>query len=138
MESMHIDGAKIARLREARDMSQAELARRIGIKQPSLWEIENNKRKTLRSSTLQALCEVLSTTPDYLLSDAESNNGDQGDLFAMESELLSTLRRLRPELRVALLEYARYLRQQQGDRDEPKSAKNASVHKLDLSNRRSR
>lgn len=132
MTTMRIDGTKIAKLREDRGLSQAQLARQLGIKQPSLWEIENNQRKTLKSSTLQALCEALSTTPDYILGDLTFDSDLDRELVEMESELVKTLRKLGPEKRIALMEYARYLRKQQGDKDHDEGRKkDNNVHSMD-------
>lgn len=104
-------GKRIAMLRESRGLSAAELARRIGIKQPSLWAIEHDETLTLKGSTLVALCEELHTTADFILRGGSEAVGIQ--LAAMEAELLFVLRSLAPEKRVALIEYARYLKGQQ-------------------------
>lgn len=47
-------------------MNQAELARRIGIKQPSMWDIEAGETKSLRADTLMKLAAALDTNPVYL------------------------------------------------------------------------
>lgn len=100
-------GSRIKHLRQDAGLSGAELARRIGIKAPSLWEIENGETKALRGNTLTALCDELRTTADYLLRGEREEAGLQ--LAAMEAELTYTIRSLPPEKRVALLEYARFL-----------------------------
>lgn len=104
-------GDRIKRLREAMGISQSELARRIEISQPSLWDIEEGETKTLRAKTLHGLCRELHTTPGYLLDDQGAV--EDVDLPAMESELVFTIRNLQPELRLALLEYARFLLKKQ-------------------------
>ena len=60
-------GRKIAELREAKGLSQVELAAEVGISQPSVWNIENGQRG-IRSTTLRCIAEALGTTADELLS----------------------------------------------------------------------
>ncbi len=48
-------------------MLQPELAKRIGITQPSLSNIESGRTKELAGSTLANLCRVLRSTPDYIV-----------------------------------------------------------------------
>lgn len=104
-------GKRITWLREQAKLSPAELARRIGIAQPSLWAIESGKTKTLKAETLQALVVQLRTTSQLILY------GEEGvtplELATMEAELTFTVRTLSPERRIALMEYARYLVAQQ-------------------------
>lgn len=56
---MIYDGKKIAALRDAKGWSQAELARRARIKQPSLWSLEHQMTKEPKASTLHALAQAL-------------------------------------------------------------------------------
>lgn len=44
--SMRTDGEKIRQLRTARGMTQAELARRIGVSRQLVWQIENGQIET--------------------------------------------------------------------------------------------
>ena len=100
-------GDRVLYLREKRELSQAELARRIGIAAPSLSLIETGKTRALRGNTLDRLCEELRTTPDFLLRGTEGPDGLE--LARMEAELTYTIRTLSHEARIALMEYARYL-----------------------------
>ena len=104
-------GVRIKTLREAAGLSQAELARRIDISQPSLHAIENNKTRALKASTLVALCRELRTTADYIQTGEDRGGGLL--LATMEAELLYTVRSLSHERRMALLEYARFLIKQE-------------------------
>jgi transcriptional regulator with XRE-family HTH domain len=104
-------GKRVAELRERRGLSAAELARRIEIKQPSIWAIENGTTKSLRGNTLTRLCEELRTTADYLLRGMAGPGGLE--LAVMEAELTFTIRALSAEKRIALIEYARFLMGQQ-------------------------
>jgi transcriptional regulator with XRE-family HTH domain len=53
-------------LREAAGLSVAELARRIGVRQPSLWQLEEGVSKAPRASTLLRLAEALNASPEWL------------------------------------------------------------------------
>lgn len=100
-------GARVRQLREDREMKSSELARAIGIRQPSLIDIEKGRTKTLRGNTLARLCEELRTTADFLLYGEMAPAGIE--LALMERELTMALRALTPERRIALIEYARFL-----------------------------
>lgn len=106
-------GKRIVELREALGMSQAELARAIGIKQPSMHLIERGITRSLRATTMQGLCRVLNTTPSYLFGEPTSgDNGGEavdGGVRQMVAELEAILRTLDPQRRIALMQYARYL-----------------------------
>lgn len=92
-------------------MSGAELARLIGVKGPSMWQIENGVTKSLKAETLSGLCEHLRTTVGFILSGDGEDRGLQ--LATMEAELMYSIRKLPPEKRIALMEYARFLMGQQ-------------------------
>lgn len=57
---------KIIDLREQKDMSQAELARRMNIDKSSMNKIENGSRK-VSSEELLAFSTIFDVTTDYLL-----------------------------------------------------------------------
>lgn len=56
---MLYDKEKIRALRERLGISRNELARRAGIKGPSMWAIEMGKTKNLRSTTLIGIAAAL-------------------------------------------------------------------------------
>lgn len=95
-------GKRIRGLREARGMSAAELSRAVGIKQPSLWEIENGETKSLRADTLMRLAAALRTNPVFLWS-GRGNPLEQIDPNLEEAEAVATFRRLTPSNRTAWL-----------------------------------
>lgn len=86
-------------------MSPSELARAIGIKQPSMHNIESGKTKKLRGDTLAGLCRVLNISPEALLAGAHQSS----ESLLHESELTAIWRRLTPEDRDHLLAIARAL-----------------------------
>lgn len=83
-------------------MSAAELSRAVGIKQPSLWEIENGETKSLRADTLMRLAAALHTNPVFLWS-GRGNPVEQIDPNLEEAEVVSTYRRLTTANRAAWL-----------------------------------
>lgn len=58
------DRVKLAR--KMVKLSQVELAKKAGIAQPSVHDIESGKTKSLRSSTLMRMAEALGQTPEWL------------------------------------------------------------------------
>ena len=60
-------GDRIRRVREHYGMSQAELARRIGISKNSMHLIEANKTPDPAASKVRAVADVLHVSADYLL-----------------------------------------------------------------------
>lgn len=93
-----ISGQKIKGLREAANMSQAELARSAGVKQPTIAAIESGDQKTARSLPKIALAlsvDVWQIDPDYPM--------DLGRVLSFESAAVSyevMLEFLRPDLDV--------------------------------------
>lgn len=53
------DGEKIAALRSAKGWSMAELARRSGIKPPSLWALEHQVTKKPKADTMMRVAAAL-------------------------------------------------------------------------------
>ena len=60
-------GQRITQLREAKKMSIADLATAMGTGYQSVWDWENDRRKTVELDTLFKLAKGLSTTIDLLL-----------------------------------------------------------------------
>lgn len=58
-------GMRIRLARVRRNITQIELARRIGISKGAMNQIENNQTDP-RSSSIKAMAEVLGVTTDYL------------------------------------------------------------------------
>ena len=67
----------LSRLLAERDMTLTELADRVGITIVNLSILKNGRARSIRFSTLTALCEALACTPgDVLdLTDARAGSG---------------------------------------------------------------
>lgn len=101
-------GARIAALRAARGLSQPELARKIGISQPSMSNIENGKTLTLRGETLAGLCRELHVHPDVILKGTAMRTTES---TLLESEVPGIWRALTASDQEHLLAIARALSQ---------------------------
>lgn len=102
-------GKRIKALRLARGMMQKDLARAIGIAAPSLSELETGKSKEPSGPVLAALCRVLHTNSEWLLT----GKGEAGAYFTLDGEQseIQTIWDMLPEQgRAALLATARGLR----------------------------
>lgn len=99
-------GTRIAALRAARGLDQTELARRIGISQPSMSNIESGKTQRLRGDTLAGLCRELHVHPDVILKGTAARTTES---TLMESEVLGLWRALTPQDQEHLLAVARAL-----------------------------
>lgn len=60
-------GSRIKTLREAKGLTQEELAHELGVTRAavSLWELDQTKN--IKNVTFRALCQILGTDQDYLL-----------------------------------------------------------------------
>lgn len=62
-------GKNIKRLREFKNMSQAELVRKAGVGKATINEIENGKRKSLNSNTINKISTALNVAVEELFID---------------------------------------------------------------------
>jgi DNA-binding XRE family transcriptional regulator len=67
-------GERIRQTREAYGMSQAELARRVGISYTAMNQIESGEIVDPRASRVRAIARALKTTTDYLLGTQEDDD----------------------------------------------------------------
>lgn len=100
-------GQRIKALRESRRLSGAALARLIGIKQPSLWELENQAGAEPSGRVLARLCLHLHTTPEYIMEGASGSEGLEIEMQA--AEILFAFRHTDESGRYAMLATARGL-----------------------------
>lgn len=59
-------GFKVKEAREAKGMTQEELAKKSGVSRQTISAIENNDAKETKIGTLMALAEALETTVDAI------------------------------------------------------------------------
>jgi transcriptional regulator with XRE-family HTH domain len=94
--AMMISGQKIRSFRESANMSQSELARKAGVKQPTIAAIESGEQKTARSLPKIASAlgvDIWQLDPDYPM--------DRGRVLSFESSAVAyevMLEFLRPDL----------------------------------------
>lgn len=69
-------GDRVKQRRAELKLSQIELCKRAGIKQPSLSAIENNTAKNIRASTLKGLAKGLEVSEQWLETGKESSIHD--------------------------------------------------------------
>ena len=98
-------GARIRFLRKKRGFKQEGLAAAIGITQPSLSLIENNKTEMPAGDTIAALCRVLRTTPEFIVAGA--GDPDSIEWAIQEHELVHLWRDLPAAGRQMVLDAAR-------------------------------
>ena len=67
---MEVDISKMKALRQARVLSQRELARMAGLTQMTVWRLENGYRDA-RPGTIRKLAQVLGVEPKELVKGEE-------------------------------------------------------------------
>lgn len=97
-------GKRIRDARQAKHLTQVQMAALIGIDQSTLSLLENGKSVDLMGTTLAKLCLELSTSAEYIVLGIEPK---LGPLTAAEAEALSLLRRTSDENRDAALRAVR-------------------------------
>ncbi|HQS95064.1 MAG TPA: helix-turn-helix domain-containing protein [Novosphingobium sp.] len=93
-----------------RGLTQAELARRVGVKQPTIFKLIHDNKTG--SAHLHKVARELGTTPAYLAGetdDPDSTLPDEPDLSAEERAVVDCLRQIAPKDRAALIQLARTL-----------------------------
>lgn len=86
-------GGRIAYVRELRKMNATELAKAVGISQPSMSDIEKGKTKSPNAIHLFRIAAVLAADPYWILTGEGSIDGALQDVE--ESELVAAFRALR-------------------------------------------
>lgn len=87
-------GDRLRNLREAANISQEDLALRLGISESQIWRYENTDTAP-RSDVVVQLAEFFNVSTDYLLGLADSMGVDvpSTSLSPTESAILEALRR---------------------------------------------
>jgi len=104
-QCMDTIGSRIKARRKKLGLTQVDLAVAIGIKQPSLSDIENNVTQDMAATTLAGLCRELRVTPEYVVFGIGPDEDE--NLAIQEAELLYILRMMPPESRDQLVNTAR-------------------------------
>ncbi len=99
-------GQRLKTLREQRQLSQVELARKAKLTQPALSRIEVGGVKQPRLAVLQRLAGALEVSVGYLLGET----GGAGAKEPMVGELIQSYESLNAPGREQLLEYVRFLK----------------------------
>lgn len=74
--SLKVIPKRVIEARESLGWKQAELARRMGIKQPSLWAIENGETQEVKYSTVLKLSQATGKPPEFFTGIADQNTSD--------------------------------------------------------------
>lgn len=96
-------GFRIKQAREKRGLSQAELARGLGIGQRGISELENGKRK-LAVSELPILADVLEVPILYFIEGAMLQQGSLDQLLLLHFQAIQS-----DDLKKSIIEIARIL-----------------------------
>lgn len=100
-------GSRVARLRAARLISQAQLAQEVGVSQPTIANIERGRTTEIKGYVLERLAKALNTTGKYIL-EGEASEGGVGSA-ASEAELVGIWHKLPSPHQDTLLQTARGL-----------------------------
>lgn len=93
-------------MRKGLGLTQVQLAKKVGVSQSAVSDIESGDTKVILGPTMTALCAALRTNPDWL----QFGKGTPAPSVATdieEGELLTIYRALPPEHRAALMTTAR-------------------------------
>ena len=74
-------GDRIKQQRELKNMSQVELAEKIGVSKQTLYKYENNIVTNIPSIKLQSIAKVLEVSPAYLMGWEDELSDDTADLL---------------------------------------------------------
>lgn len=104
---MDTPGQRVKWLREEKKMPQLTLAKAIGIKQPSLSQLERGKSKSPAASTLLRIAAVLEANPEWIMH----GRGHPFEIDAVESdsEMRDVFSQLSPAHQAAILAAAKAL-----------------------------
>jgi transcriptional regulator with XRE-family HTH domain len=96
-------GTKIRLLRKERDLTQAELASRIGVQQSDLCRMENGEYKVSLDTLFKILAVFGMEIGDFFRDEAAGNGATDGD-----QEILRLFQRLDEPARTEVVEYLRF------------------------------
>ena len=91
------DPDRTKKLRTLIDMSQTELAEKIGVKKQTLYKYENNLVTNIPSDVIEKICKALNTSPAYLMGWSDNLTVEEEELIPellSNTELLESIKKL--------------------------------------------
>jgi transcriptional regulator with XRE-family HTH domain len=107
-------GERLLICRNATGLSKAEVARKLGIAQSSVGELETGRSKKPAADTLLDMRDRLGYNPDYVIRGKGMPLLPNFEELAKEQALILIFRELRPELRDEAVRAVQGLRRAQG------------------------
>jgi len=111
-------GQKIKRKREELNISQTDLAKRVGISKQTLYKYENDIVTNIPSDKLEKIADALSVPPSYLMGWGDESIDpyySSPDYYISitdeEKYLIETFRDMSAKTKEAFIEYGEYLSQ---------------------------
>jgi len=96
---------RVKTLRAAKQISQRELAKRCGLSQPTIANIEGGRTLEVKGYVLDALARELNATQDFILNGADSSSDHESAM--METEMLSIFKKLSLEEKETVIKVMR-------------------------------
>lgn len=116
-------GLRLRHARRERRMSQIDLAKAAGIKQPSVSELESGETKEISGPTLISISGALKVRPEWLVNGKGPMDDALGTLADDERELLQNYRAALPRWKVSI----RYMALLRGDAEQDVAAESMNV-----------
>lgn len=101
-------GQRIKNMRLKNNLTQDELALRINTTKQTIHKYENGIITNIPSSKIEAIANVLNTTPDYLMGWTEETSHKSSDY----EEILALLEAMPKQKRENAIEYLKFLSNQ--------------------------
>ncbi len=79
-------GTRLRNRREALQVSQRELARRIGVRQATISDIERGQLKNPGINIIRRLAQILGVTTDYLIGMYEEENKESSKEISSQQD----------------------------------------------------
>lgn len=106
-------GQRIKNMRLKNNLTQDELALRINTTKQTIHKYENGIITNIPSSKIEAIANVLNTTPDYLMGWTEKTSHKSSDYDNdISSEILALLEGMPEQKRENAIEYLKFLSNQ--------------------------
>lgn len=106
-------GQRIKSMRLKNNLTQDELALRINTTKQTIHKYENGIITNIPSSKIEAIANVLNTTPDYLMGWTEETSHKSSDYDNdTYSEILALLEAMPEQKRENAIEYLKFLSNQ--------------------------